>query len=270
MVLSGESTLEATSVPCQARLTPRVYWSMVRDLLDEALSFAVTLRSAPYEALDERGRELLLDAAAQLVDSAGCVLDAVEYNLGPSLSSLGNVRPHPCMRRLRFVAAEARIRLEGRRAEIEAASAPAPIWRLADAVCDARAETVRGLEAIAACYGAPRETRRRFRTYWDEHAHYAALASRATRRLHHAMADLASVTPMATRLAELESRLARHTDSFEFGLLRQSNRWKLHALLERLRDMQCGGMDELAQRRLWNESWAVVLRIAEDQSARAS
>lgn len=270
MYSSGEPTVSVAPVACQARLTPRVYWSMVRDLLDEALSFAVTLRSAPYEALDQRGRELLLDAAAQLVDSAGCVLDAVEYNLGPPISSPGNVRPHPCMRRLRFVTAEARIRLEGRRAEIDAATGAAPVWRLADAVSDARAETVRGLEAIAACYGAPRETRRRFRTYWDEHAHYAALASRATRRLQRAMSDLETITPMATRLAELETRLARHVDTFEFGLLRQANRWKLHALLERLRDMQCGGVDELAQRRLWNESWAVVRRIAEDQSARAS
>ena len=269
MYPSGETSVAVGPEACKAGLTPRVYWSMVRDLLDEALSFAVTLRSAPYEALDQRGRELLLDAAAQLVDSAGCVLDAVEYNLGPTAAEPGNVCAHPCMRKLRFVTAEARIRLEGRRAEIDAATGAAPVWRLADAVSDARAETVRGLEAIAACYGAPRETRRRFRTYWDEHAHYAALASRATRRLQRAMTDLESVSPMATRLAELDSRLARHVDSFEFGLLRQSNRWKLHALLERLRDMQCGGVDELAQRRLWNESWAVVQRIAEDQSARA-
>jgi len=270
MYLGTETTAPASGVAGQGRLTPRVYWSMVRDLLDEALSFAVTLRSAPYEALDQRGRELLADAAAQLVDSAGCVLDAVEYNLGPSDSAHANVHAHPCMRRLRFVAAEARVRLEGRRAEIDSATAAAPVWRLADAVSDARAETVRGLEAIADCYGAPRETRRRFRTYWDEHAHYAALAGRATRRLERALTDLEPVSPMATRLSELESRLARHVESFEFGLLRQANRWKLHALLERLRDMQCGGADELAQRRLWNECCAVVQRIAEDQTARAA
>ena len=64
--------------PWEPRLTPRVYWAMVRDLLNEALSFAIALRAAPYEAVDRSGRDVLLDAASQLVDAASCVLDAVE------------------------------------------------------------------------------------------------------------------------------------------------------------------------------------------------
>lgn len=254
---------------CVLGVSPRVYWTMVRDLMDEALSFAVTLRAAPYEALDPRGRELMLDAAAQLIDSASCVLDAVESNLGPVRAEVPNLRPHPCISRLRFVTAEARTRLEGRRTEVEAAMGGAPMWRLVDAVCDARAETVRALEAIADSYGAPRETQRRFRTYWDEHAHYAALASRAMRRLAASMAELAPVRPMSQRLAKLEDRLDRHVDTFEFGLLRQSNRWKLHALRKRLHETRACPTDELAQRRLWNECAALVQRVAEDQSARA-
>jgi hypothetical protein len=252
---------------CVTPLPPRIYWTMVRDLLDEALSFAVTLRSAPYEALDRRGRELLLDAAGQLIDSGECVLDAIDT----SVRSLpAGVALHPRLAALGQVTGHARARLHARREEIDAASLDAPVWRLADVVTDTRIELVQVLESISHCYGPTRDTQRRLRTYWDEYGHYMVLAGRACRRLGQSIEDAQRQTSTLRRLAAVERQLARLLDSFEFGLLRQANRHKLHALLERLRDAQASrANDELAQRRLWNEVRALVQRIAEDQSARA-
>ena len=254
---------------CATRLPPRVYWTMVRDLLDEALSFAVTLRSAPYEALDRRGRELLMEAARQLVDSGDCVLDAIESTVEVSEPE-PDLCLHPCIGQLIRVTAESRVRLQERREEIEAAQIDAPVWRLADVVADTRIELVSVLQGIAQCYGPTRETLRRLRTYWDEHGHYSTLAGRACRRLGRSLEDAERYRPLMERLAAVEEELAGHVDSFEFGLLRQANRHKLHAMLERIRDVRASrAHDELALRRLWNEVTALVRRVTEDQAARA-
>jgi hypothetical protein len=243
---------------------------MVRDLLDEALSFAVTLRAAPYEALDVRGRELLMEAAGQLVDSGDCVLDAIDSTMDP-LAKQEGIRLHPCVARLGDVTGWARGRLSARREEIDAATIDAPVWRLADVVADTRIELVQVLEAISRCYGPTRETQRRLRTYWDEHGHYTTLAGRACRRLGSVLEEARYDNSIEARLTRAESELARHIESFEFGLLRQANRHKLHSMLERLRDVRSSRVgDELAQRRLWNEVRVLVRRVAEDQAARAS
>ncbi len=263
-------TFDSASDPgCTTRLPPRVYWTMVRDLLDEALSFAVTLRSAPYEALDRRGRELLMEAARQLVDSGDCVLDAIESTVEVSEPD-EDIRLHPCIAQLIRVTSESRIRLQERREEIEAAQLDVPVWRLADVVADTRIELVQMLQSIAQCYGPTRETMRRLRTYWDEHGHYTTLAGRACRRLGRSLEDAGRFRPLMERLEAVEEELASHVDSFEFGLLRQANRHKLHAMLERIRDVRGSrANDELAQRRLWNEVTALVRRVTEDQAARA-
>lgn len=254
---------------CTTTLPPRVYWTMIRDLLDEALSFAVTLRSAPYEALDRRGRELLMEAASQLVESGDCVLDAIESTVEVN-SAGGVVRLHPCLAQLIDATAQSRVRLQERREEIEAAQIDAPVWRLADVVADTRIELVQVLQSIAECYGPTRETMRRLRTYWDEHGHYTALAGRACRQLSRTLTEAPRGRAMSERLEAVEQELASHVESFEFGLLRQANRHKLHNMLERIRDVRGSRKhDDLAQRRLWNEVVVLVRRISEDQAARA-
>jgi hypothetical protein len=251
-------------------LPPRVYWTMVRDLLDEALTFAVTLRSAPYESLDPCGRRLLLEAAGQLIESGDCVLDAIEVSVDSAAPGDSIVRLHPRMASLRHAAERARARLSVRREQIEEARIDAPVWRLADVVADTRIDLVQLLEAISECYGPTRETQRRLRTYRDEQGHYASLAGRACRQLWQAIDRAKLERNIERRLDRVEDLLARHVSSFEFGLLRQANRHKLHAMLERLRDTRASRRgDELAQRRLWNEVGHLARCIEADQAARA-
>jgi hypothetical protein len=242
-----------------------MYWSMVRDLLDEALSFAVALRAAPYEALDERGRALMLDAVAQLVESTTCVLDAVQISFAKQGE---NIVLHPGLQRLLSTSEEAREIMLDQRDGIQRLYETAPQWELADAVADARVETVRALETLADCWGAPRRTRRRFRTYWDEQAHYGALASRASRRLIRHLGELAPL-PIAQRIEHAEALITEHARSFEFGLLRQEHRRLIHNLQHQIA-ARGTDHDDLRLRRLWLAMMDVARDVADDQAARAS